>query len=245
MLSVCSTIFLTACVQTCTFTAQQVLEHVEQVSVSAASADITYIKIDSVLERREIRTGTLVYRSYVGHKDAAIAFDTFIIGRRKETRSKRYIFSGRWFVEIDLEQKQFIKREIVSPESEKSLDPFALGNGPVPLPIEQTKESVLKEFDVTIINKPSEGLLSKLDDTVIGIQLTPKHSSEWKKIDLFYNPVTWFPVGVQTLETDGTIRQSRLKNVTLSELTTEQKAQLDITTPDPKEWSIDIQPYSN
>jgi len=245
MLSVCSAFCLLFPVQVNDLTPHQVLEQVEQVSVASASADITYVKIDPVLERREIRTGTLVYRACVGHKDAAITFDTLIIGRRKETRNKRFVFSGRWFVEIDPEQKQFIKRELVSPESAKSLDPFALGNGPVPLPIEQTKESVLKEFNVSSIAKPNEGLLSKLDDAVVGIQLTPISSSEWKTIDLYYDPVTWFPVGVQTLETDGTIRQSRLKNVTLSELTNEQKAQLDITTPDPKQWSIDIQPYSN
>ena len=75
--------------------------------------------------------------------------------------------------------------------------------------------------------------------------LTPKNSSEWTTIDLFYDPTTWFPVGVQTLETDGTLRQSRLTNVSLTELTESQKAQLDIAIPDPKEWSIDIQPYSN
>jgi len=245
MLNVCFAVCLLCSVQTEALTPNQVLEHVEQVSVTAASADITYVKIDPILERREIRTGTLVYRSCVGQKDAAIAFDTLIIGRRKETRDKRYVFSGRWFVEIDPEQKQFIKRELVSPESAKSLDPFALGNGPVPLPIEQTKESVLKEFDVTSIKKPTEGLLSKLDDGVVGIQLTPKNSSEWTTIDLFYDPTTWFPVGVQTLETDGTLRQSRLTNVSLTELTESQKAQLDIAIPDPKEWSIDIQPYSN
>ena len=245
MLSICSAICLLFSVQVEALTPHQVLERVEQVSVASATADITYVKIDPVLERREIRTGTLVYRACVGHKDAAITFDTLIIGRRKETRDKRYVFSGRWFVEIDPKQKQFIKRELVSPESAKSLDPFALGNGPVPLPIEQTKESVLKEFDVATVKKPSEGLLSKLDEGVVGIQLTPKSNSEWVTIDLFYDPNTWFPVGVQTLEKDGTIRQSRLENVTLSELTDVQKAQLDIATPDPKEWSIDIQPYSN
>ncbi len=245
MLSILCAITIALSVQPETMTAEAVLEQVEKVSVPAASADITYIKIDPVLERKEIRTGTLVYRACVGHKDAAIAFDTLIIGRRKETRNKRYVFSGRWFVEVDPERKQFIKRELVSPESAKSLDPFALGNGPVPLPIEQTKDSVLKEFDVSRTALPDEGLLSKLDESVVGIQLTPKHKSEWKTIDLFYDSDTWFPVGVQTIESDGTIRQSKLTNVALTELSDVQKAQLDIETPDPKDWSIDIQPYSN
>ena len=111
MLSFCSAFCLLLSVQSESFTAEQVLEKVEQVSVTCATADITYVKIDPVLERREIRLGALVYRSCTSHKDAAIAFDTLIIGRRKETRAKRYVFSGRWFVEINPEQKQFIKRD--------------------------------------------------------------------------------------------------------------------------------------
>jgi hypothetical protein len=179
-------------------------------------------------------------------RDAAILFDTLIIGRRKEEKLKHYVFSGRWMAEIDYENKQFLKRELISPEENKIVDPFELGNGPVPLPIGQTKESVLKNFNVTIIERPDEGQLSKLDEKVVGLLLIPtKQKSNWESIELFYNPETWLPVGVRTIEDDGTKRVSRLTDVKLNILNEEDAKLLSISTPDPKEWSIDIRPWSN
>ena len=146
-------------------------------------------------------------------------------------------------VEIDYANKQFIKRELVAPE-EKEVDPFELGSGPIPLPIGQTKESVLSKFVVEKTTKPTEGPLSKLSDNVIGLRLIPKTKDEWESIELFYDPKTWLPIGVRTIETDGTKRVSRLSNIQLNELSEEEIQLLNIQTPDPKEWSIDIQPWS-
>jgi hypothetical protein len=145
--------------------------------------------------------------------------------------------------EVDHDRKQFIKRELVSP-SEEAIDPFELGNGPIPLPIGQKKESVLLKFDVQRIKRPSEGPLSKLDESVVGLHLTPKDTSDWESIDLFYDPATWLPVGVRSIEKDGTTRVSRLSNIQLNALREDEAKLLSIETPDPKEWSIDIRPWS-
>jgi hypothetical protein len=97
---------------------------------------------------------------------------------------------------------------------------------------------------VTLIEKPAEGHLSKLPDTVVGLHLEPKIDDEWEYINLFYDPNTWLPVGVETLELDGTNRVSRLTNLLVDTLTEENAALLNIETPDPKVWSIDIQVLS-
>ncbi len=226
-------------------TVEEILDNVEKVKIESVSSDVTYIKTDPILMRKEIRTGRLLYRTCLAdHKEVAIVFDTLIIGRRKEVKHKQYIFSGRWFVERDPKTKQFIKRELVSKE-EQSIDPFALGNGPIPLPIAQSKDSVLKQFDVTLTSLPSEGVLSKLPENTVGLLLTPKSESEWESISLFYDPETWLPVGVFTVEDDGTTRTSRLTNLLMNSLTQEETSMFNIESPDPKEWSIDIQPYSN
>ena len=145
-------------------------------------------------------------------------------------------------VEVDYEHKQFIKRELVAP-GEKEIDPFELGNGPIPLPIGQSKKSVLEQFIVTKAQKPTDGPLSKLDDHVVGLYLVPKSKDEWESIELFYDPKTWLPVGVRTIENDGTKRVSRLTNIKLNTLSEEDSTLLNIETPDPKEWSIDIRPW--
>ena len=227
-------------------TVEQVLDKVEAVNMTSVTSDVTYIKTDSILGRKEIRTGRLLYRTCLAdHKEVVIAFDTLIIGKRRESKQKQYIFSGRWLVERDPEKKQFIKRELVSKEEEKSIDPFELGNGPIPLPIAQSKDSVLKQFNVTMTPLPNDGPLSRLEKNTVGLLLTPKNKSEWVTISLFYNPDTWLPIGVHTVEEDGTTRTSHLKNTLMNELQDEEVEMFNIDSPDPKEWSIDIQPYSN
>lgn len=234
---------LSSCLPSQTYSVEEILDNVEKADVSSVSATITYIRIDPILERREIRTGKVLFRTSEGKKrEAAILFDTLIIGRRREEKQKHYIFSGRWMAEIDYENKQFIKRELVAPESE-DIDPFELGRGPIPLPIGQTKESIRSKFEVTKIAKPDEGPLSKLSDAVVGVHLVPKTENDWESIDLFYDPTTWLPIGVQTVETDGTTRISRLTDLTLNEFGEEDKQLLNIDTPDPKEWSIDVRPW--
>ncbi len=235
---------VSSCFSTNDLSVGEILDNIEAVKVSTLTATVSYTRTDPILDRREIRLGKLLFRKSEGNKhEAAILFDTLIIGRRREEKLKHYIFSGRWMAEVDHENKQFIKRELVAP-GEKDIDPFELGSGPIPLPIEQTKESVLSKFKVEKIDRPAEGSLSKLDDNVIGLHLVPITGDEWESIDLFYNPELWLPVGVRTIEKDGTKRVSRLTNLQLDTLTEEEAALLSIKTPDPKEWSIDIRPWS-
>ncbi len=235
---------VSSCFPTQEASVEEILDNIEDAKVSTLTATVYYTRTDPILDRREIRLGKLLFRKDEDNKrEAAILFDTLIIGRRREEKLKHYIFSGRWMAEVDHDNKQFIKRELVAPE-EKGIDPFELGSGPIPLPIGQSKESVLSKFNVEKIDKPSEGPLSKLDNNVVGLHLVPKIEDEWESIDLFYNPEIWLPVGVRTIEKDGTKRVSRLTNLQLDVLTEEDAALLSIETPDPKEWSIDIRPWS-
>jgi hypothetical protein len=221
-------------------TAEDALDKIESVQIASLTADVFYTRTDPILDRREIRMGRLLFQKAKGKREVAILFDTLIIGRRRETKQKHYIFSGRWMAEVDHDKKQFIKRELVRP-GQDDIDPFELGSGPIPLPIGQSKESVLKKFVVTLIEKPTEGPLEKLDDTVVGLHLIPKTNDEWEYINLFYDNETWLPMGVETIELDGTKRVSRLSNMQSGALSSEDAALLNIETPDPKEWSIDVQ----
>jgi len=235
---------LTSCFSADSLTVDEILDQVEAADVTSVTANVSYILTDPILNRKEIRTGKILFRTVEGNKrEAAIMFDTLIIGRRRETKQKHYIFSGRWMAEIDRDKKQFIKRELVAPDK-KETDPFELGSGPIPLPIGQKKESVLSKFNVEHIAKPNKGFLSVLPDDVVGLQLTPKVKDEWKSIDLFYDPSTWLPVGVRTIEIDGTKRESRLTDIQVNTLSEKDALLLSIETPDPKEWSIDIRPWS-
>jgi len=231
---------ISSCPENTETTAEGALDQIESVQITSLTANIFYTRTDPILDRREIRTGRLLFQKSEGNREAAILFDTLIIGRRRETKQKHYIFSGRWMAEVDHDKKQFIKRELVRP-GQDDIDPFELGSGLIPLPIGQSKESVLKKFVVTLIEKPTEGPLEKLDDTVVGLHLIPKTNDEWEYINLFYDNETWLPMGVETIELDGTKRVSRLSAMKVDELSSDDAKLLDIETPNPAEWTIDIQ----
>ncbi len=236
---------ISSCFQPAQLSVDEILDQVEKANISSVTATVSYTRTDPILDRREIRTGKILFRiNDEKNKEAAILFDTLIIGRRREEKRKHYVFSGRWMAEVDYDNKQFMKRELIAP-TEEAIDPFELGNGPIPLPIGQSKESVLSKYDVSLINKPEEGPLSKLEEDVVGLHLIPKKQNEFESIDLFYNTNSWLPIGVRTIETDGTTRVSRLTNVQTNALDEEEIQLLDISTPDPKEWSIDIRPWSD
>ncbi len=219
--------------------------------LAALTADVQYEKEDALLGRKELRTGNLIYQqspaagdSKSREKSFAVLFENTIIANVKREDSKHYIFKQRWLVEIDFKNKQFIKREIVPPGSQ--LDPLKLGEGPIPLPIGQKKEDVLKRFDVTNLTIPEKGLLSQLKD-VEGLLLIPKpgvkESKDYSRIEVFFDKATLLPIGVNQFETNGDRKTVRLQNFKRNPtLTDAQLKRLDITEPDPREWHIDVQP---
>ncbi|MHC4415111.1 MAG: hypothetical protein ACYS0G_07500 [Planctomycetota bacterium] len=207
-------------------------------------ARITYHKWDSVLERREIRAGELLYevRSVDGSKRFALLFDTLIVGRRRYDRLKHYVFDGSWLVEIDHEARQFIKRQIVPPGQE--FDPLKLGEGPFPLPIGQPKDEVLARFEVQSATVPNEGILADLGD-VDGLRLIPKPDTaparDIQTVDLFYDSDTLLPLGVLVTEAKGDRKTVRLRDLRRNQGI--DRGKLMIETPDPRQWQIDVRPW--
>jgi hypothetical protein len=217
--------------------------------LNAFTAKVTYDKQDAVLGRPERRTGELIYRvdPDTKRKTFAILFDSVIIGQRKRNDLKHYIFDGRWLVEINPKEKQFIKREIVAPG--KELDPLKLGEGPFPLPIGQAKSEVLARFDVTPAEVPQQGLLKDLKN-VDGLTLVPKpgtrEARDFAKVVLFYDKQTSLPIGIHTMEPDGGDEKTILlgdvqRNPQLDEAA---QSKLNIQEPDPREWKIDVRPWN-
>lgn len=214
-------------------------------------ARITYEKYDDLLGRREIRSGELLYRvdPESANKTFAILFDKLIINRRRSNHLQHFIFDGRWLAEIDHEStpKQFIKRELVAPG--ETFDPLKLGEGPIPLPIGQSKMDVLARFNVAKASLPEKGLLSRLDpESVSPLRLVPKErtpeAQEFSWIDIFYDCETDLPVGILVLQHNQNRKTVLLREVKRDpEFDEDMLAKLDITDPDPGEWKIDIQPW--
>ncbi len=232
--------------------AHALLDRLETAAADLESftAEIIYENWDDLLTRREIRQGEIIYQidSETDAKNFAILFGSLTVNQRRQTRLRHYVFRDRWLAEIDHEAKQFIKRELVPPG--RQLDPLKLGEGPVPLPIGQPKDEVLKRFEATLIDPPGDelALLRGLVE-VDGLRLTPREGSpearDYRRIDLYYDRATSLPVGINVIEVNGNRKTVRLRNMQRNpKLTDEQVERLSIDEPDPREWSIDIRPLN-
>lgn len=215
------------------------------------TADILYQVEDDLLGDKVIRAGEIIYDmgDAGDERSIAVLFNERIVNRRRREQLKHYIFTGRWLVEIDHDDKLFYKREIVAPG--ETFDPLKLGEGPFPLPVGQSRADVVERFFVGSIHLPGVGALARLRgmyDDLDGLRLRPRPGTpmaeDIKHIDLFYDRATRLPVGVDLVEVTGKRKTARLKdlrrNPTLDEAT---RAKLSVKEPDPKAWKVEIEPW--
>jgi len=210
-------------------------------------ADITYYLWDSMLERREIRGGEIVYvvSPDDGSRRFAILVTSVSVGNRRNNQNKRYVFDGSWFVEIDQDNRMFTKRQIVAPG--ERFDPLTLGEGPFPLPVGQRRKDVLARFEVSVLEGTRHEVLARFLEgrKVEGLKLVPRPSTpqakEIAEVEIFYDAATLLPVGIVLTETTGNRKTVMLRHLKRNEGIDESK--LSIEEPDPAQWQIDVRPW--
>ena len=210
------------------------------------TADIAYRKDEALLERSEIRTGRVVYeRAPDTPPVLGIRFNARVLGDRLEHVRKRIVFQDGWLTEIDEPRQLTIKRQLV--HDGETMDPMRLG-GPFPLPVGQPRASVLQRFTVAPVAPPTHGMFKRIANTpgLIGLRLVPRantyESEEWTHIDLWYDPATWLPVGVEASEINGDVKRIRLtdtaRNAPLARL---DRGVLVADSP-MGDWTVDVRP---
>jgi len=216
-------------------------------TIETLSGSLSLEKYDALVEETERRFGRLVLDRKDGKRRFAIVFEEFIDGSgRAERSTDHWIFSDGWLCEQDHRNRSFTKRQIVAPG--ESFDPLALGEGPIPVPIGQKKSEVLARFAVAEGEVPLDiPLLGSLKN-VAALRLTPRAETPMAKdtamIELFYDRTTLAPVGVVIRERNGNRTVARIaRPVVNGEVKPEDRALLEIPSPDPKEWAIDVRPW--
>jgi len=89
------------------------------------------------------------------------------------------IFDGRWIIDCDAKNKVFQKTQIVPPGAQ--IRPLKLGEGPLPIPIGQDTQKVLRDFAVTLA--PTD---PKLPDAaaITHLKLVPQNPQLCKTYDM-------------------------------------------------------------
>lgn len=230
------------------FDAEALLDRLEAAgeAMRRYAAGLTLIRFDALLEESETRLGEVVLsRGEDGSSRVAVIFEETIDGSGHGERWRQHwVYADGWLVEIDHRQKRFVKRQIVGPG--ERFDPLKLGEGPIPLPIAQSRAEVLARFAAMEAPPPSPPLLDRLEDFV-SIRLVPHAGTDLAEdfawVDLFYDRESLAPLGVRTLKRNGDrdtvwLRRPQV-NVAFGEA---ERAKLAIDPPDPREYQIDVRP---
>ncbi|MFA7236750.1 MAG: outer membrane lipoprotein carrier protein LolA [Phycisphaeraceae bacterium] len=224
-------------------------------------AHVTYTREQPLLGDQQIRTGNLAYQSSQTDPTPtparfAVRFTKLVVNEALRDHPRNYIFDGTWLAEVDPENKQFIRRQVVAPpkpgQSDSaapgSYDPLQLGQGPFPLPLGQKREQVLAIFHAVLVDSaaddPADTLHLKLTPRTDG--KTGKPLSNFTTVNIWYDTTTLLPVKIITEDDSQNMTTVKLADAKVDQLTAEQAAELFDTAPPATGggWKVEIKPYA-
>lgn len=135
--------------------------------INTFQARVMYDRIMRLQGDRIVRIGGLAFRAdepSVDEKPArrtfSVIFDQTFVGEVLRNERRQMVFDGEWLVEKNDAEKTFTARQVTKPG--EPIDPLRLGEGPMPLPIGQRRDDILKRFDATLL--PAEDGVGVPDD---------------------------------------------------------------------------------
>lgn len=220
--------------------ADQLLTRIEERSDKLISfrAKVRYDVIRGLERDRQRRIGTLLFTPGPPARFNA-QFTRLIVDDRAQEQDRRYIFDGQWLVERLGDQKLFIKRQVVPPDSEPGqADPLRLGEGPFSLPITLKKKEILRRYKVALV--PSE-TTDPAATTRLRFLPLPGHRSNIEQIDVWYHNDTLLPVRAVTLDDSENESVVELTDPKIDE--PYEPSDFDVSEPQQQGWRIEIKPW--
>lgn len=194
--------------------------------VQSLGADVEMTSINMGTGTETLDRGTIVMQRLPdGDTRAKITFTEHAVDFKLKKLRREFLLDGGKLIEQNEETKKQVTRQVRRPG--EKVDLFKLGEGPFPMPIGQSKESVHEQFDVT----PGEG------DNVV--KLVPKKGtpleSKFKHIIVTVDTSKGIPTTIQTLDATGEDKKTVvLKNVRLNEAVKDDEFKLP--NVDDKGW---------
>lgn len=208
--------------------------------INTLSTTIRYETVQALLDDKQVRRGTAVLSISPDRKlkQFRVSFTQYISERGLEEQSRDYIFDGRYLVERLNDEKQFISREVVRPGQE--MDPLAI-DGPLPLPIGQSRETILRRFTASMLDREAGE-----NDRLKGdyrMRLTARNKDDdLETVDLWYDPITLLPGRALITQRGGDTVRVDLVNTTINDAKVDA-AEFDTKAPPAKDgWRVEIRP---
>jgi hypothetical protein len=140
-------------------------------SMQTLVAGIKYDRVLTIQGDRQVRLGKLYFvggkpdpadpERRLGRK-FAIVFDTLQFGDERRTDDRVYIFDGEFLIEKLAAEKLLMKKRVVPPG--QTFDPLKIGEGPMPIPIGQKKDEILKRYDAQLLGAADDMDPAKAED---------------------------------------------------------------------------------
>lgn len=210
-------------------------------------AGLTLETTDDVTGDTERRIGQVVFVQQEGRPETrrfAVVFEKFVDGAgRMDERPVRFTYADGWLTEADFTQRTLIRRQLARPG--EPYDPLKPGEGPVPLPIGQRRDDVLRRFEASLAAGPAAPSLQKLSRPVVGLRLVPRTGMgdrDLRDATVWYDRETLAPVGVEAIRASGrtvVVLRGAAVNGGLDDA---QRALLSLAAGSTEGWRIDERP---
>ncbi len=236
------------------------------------SSSVFLIKDFALAGDQEVRSGSLWYRRLKVEpgqgeaqeaepksvKQFKVRFDQTNTAGVVDQNPREYIFDGEWLVEKFINDKQFIKRQMVAPG--EHWDPLRLGEGPFPVPIGQRRADILREFVAELSADPAEGLdhprLIEQAQQSHQLVLRPRPeleaTADYEIVRIWYDRQTLLPRMIRALDFTGDVSTVVLRDMLINADVQVSIAELDVkfddqfdTTPPPvgSGWDVSVEPW--
>ena len=186
-------------------------------------ADINHLVESDVTGDQEQRTGTLSYQA--GNKKAGtptrfyILFKTLRQGEgRAFPQKQEYAFDGTWLSDANHSLKRITRYQVVAKGRE--IEPMKIGEGPIPLPIGQKTEDVLKHYHASTRplrkrdpNSRTGRLLSGSEYLLLKLKPKFKSDTSIRKLEIWVNLKTRLPVKIISYDHKGDVTTVEFRNV--------------------------------
>ena len=132
-------------------------------------------KLETLVDDITIKEGLIYYQRKKDEIRFRISFEKTIYDRRRFDEPEHFVFSDGWLTHRQERSKREDRYPVTRPDQPSS-DLMRIGKSPLPIPIGQKTEEILKNFDVCLI-EPNEKI-DPPDIETVHLKLVPKKGTE-------------------------------------------------------------------
>ena len=144
-------------------------------TVKDLQAKLTLEKWETLVDDRTIKEGQLYYQRNEKEIRFRVSFDVSRHGKQSVSNPEHFVFTGGWLTYRQERGKREDRYQVTRP-GQPSSDLMRIGKSPLPIPIGQKTEDVLKNFEVSLIEQNEQ--TDPPEIKTVHLKLVPRKGTE-------------------------------------------------------------------